>query len=202
VRHHPDTAPQGDGRALARLRNHDPGALDELYAAHAGLVHSLASRIVGDGGEAEEVVQDVFVYIWQNSERYDAARGSLESWLVTLARSRSIDRLRARASRQRRAEGLAREATAAPARASDPLHDALTHEQRARVRVALARLPADQRQALEIAYWEGLSHSEIASRLATPLGTIKTRIRQGMLRLRALLDAPAIVDDRAMPPPR
>jgi RNA polymerase sigma-70 factor (ECF subfamily) len=200
VLHRPNTAARDDRRALAGLRGGDSRALDDLYAAHGALVYRLAVRILGDADEAEEVVQDVFVYAWRNAHRYENERGTLESWLVTLARSRSIDRLRARASRQRRAEGAAREVQPAPA--ADPLHDALVAERGARVRAALAHLSPEQRQALEIAYWEGLSHSAIAARLDVPLGTIKTRIRQGMLRLRAVLDGPQAGGDPMSPPRR
>jgi RNA polymerase sigma-70 factor (ECF subfamily) len=112
---------------------------------------------------------------------------------VTLARSRSIDRLRARGSQERRREGLARQVEVehdAQSRSSDPSRDAFDAERRERVLSALAQLPGEQRRALEIAYFEGLSHSEIAARLETPLGTVKTRIRQGMIRLRELLQQP------------
>jgi RNA polymerase sigma-70 factor (ECF subfamily) len=171
------------------LRARDPAALERLYRQHGGLVHGLALRILQDGAEAEEVTQDVFLYVWQHAERFDPARGSLASWLVTLARSRGIDRLRSRGSRERRREGLKREVDAdlAAHEPADPLQHALAAERRTRVRRALALLPPEQRSALEIAYFEGLSHSEIAARLQAPLGTVKTRIRQGMIRLRDAL---------------
>jgi RNA polymerase sigma-70 factor (ECF subfamily) len=176
----------------AGLRGRDPRALAALYEQHAPLVHGLALRMLMDAAAAEEVTQDVFLYVWQQAARFDATRGSLAAWLVTLARSRSIDRLRARASQARRIEGLARTTTSELPPATGALDGMLAQERQGRVRSALAMLPAEQRQALEIAYFEGLSHTEIAARLGAPLGTVKTRIRQGMLRLRAALgDDPA-----------
>jgi RNA polymerase sigma-70 factor, ECF subfamily len=172
------------------VRARDPRALDRLYSMYASLVYGLALRIVQDAAEAEEVAQDVFVYVWQRADRFDAARGNLTSWLVTLARSRSIDRVRSRGSQERRLEGLAREVeTQANAAVEDPFEAALLAERRRRVRVGLDALPREQRQALEIAYFEGLSHSEIASKLGLPLGTVKTRIRQGMIRLREAFES-------------
>ncbi len=193
-----DTSAAGESRLLAALKVQDPAALDELYRAHAAFVHGIAVRVLRDAAEAEETTQDVFVYVWQNAARFDRQRGTLASWLVTLARSRSIDRLRARASQTRRVEGLGREMSAAPSvDGNDPLAGLLQSETGQRVRAALQQLPAEQRQALEIAYFEGLSHREVAARLGTPLGTIKTRIRQGMLRLRAALDT----DSQTFPGP-
>ena len=162
-----------------------------MYGIYASLVHGLALRIVQDAAEAEEVTQDVFVYVWQQVDRFDAARGNLTSWLVTLSRSRSIDRLRSRGSQARRLEGLSREVEAEQAGVpfADPLDAVLLAERQRRVRQGLATLPQEQRQALEIAYFEGLSHSEIAARLGAPLGTVKTRIRQGMIRLRDALES-------------
>lgn len=178
-----------DAELLAFIRRGDVRALERLYAGHSGLVYGLALRILRNGDEAEEVTQDVFLYVWQRAERYDRSRGSLAAWLVTLTRSRSIDRLRAGVSRTRRVESLAQESNrfddAAPA--ADPLRRTLAAEERTRVQKALAALPSEQRRALEIAYFEGGSQSEIAARLGAPLGTVKTRIRQGMIRLRDLL---------------
>lgn len=180
----------GERELLAAIRARDTGALDVLYRGHASLVHGLATRILQDDPAAEEVTQDVFLYVWQQIDRYDAARGNLAAWLVTLTRSRSIDRLRARASRTRRVEALARDAAAQSVPAVDPFLDLVLAERRGRVRRGLDSLPDAQRQALEIAYFEGLSHREIATRLGAPLGTVKTRLRQGMIRLREALDEP------------
>jgi RNA polymerase sigma-70 factor (ECF subfamily) len=177
---------------LDALRARDPVALDTLYRKYASFVHGLASRVVRDAGEAEEVTHDVFVHVWQHAGRFDPERGTLASWLVTLARSRGIDRLRARVSRERRIEGLAIDMASDPGlERPDPLDEAMESERRDRVRAALAALSPEQRQAIEVAYYEGLSQSEISVRLGVPLGTIKSRIRQGMLRLRQILDGPA-----------
>ena len=183
--------PQPDALLLDGVRARDSRALDRMYGMYASLVHGLALRVVQDAAEAEEVTQDVFVYVWQQVDRFDAARGNLTSWLVTLARSRSIDRLRSRGSQTRRLEGLSREVEAEQASApfEDPLEEVLLAERRRRVQQGLATLPWEQRKALEIAYFEGLSHSEIAAKLGTPLGTVKTRIRQGMIRLRDALES-------------
>jgi RNA polymerase sigma-70 factor (ECF subfamily) len=190
----------GEARLLAAFQAQDPAALDELYRLYGSFVHGIAVRVLRDAAAAEETTQDVFVYVWQNAARFDRERGTLASWLVTLARSRAIDRLRAHASQVRRVEGLAREVAAAPAvDSNDPLSGVLQTETGRRVRAALKKLPAEQRQALEVAYFEGLSHSEVAARLATPLGTVKTRIRQGMLRLREILESDSYAASSAPP---
>lgn len=187
-----------DTSLLHGVRTRDTRALEQLYRLHGPTVHGLAVRIVQDRAEAEEITQDVFTYVWQEIHRYDPARGSLAAWLVTLARSRAIDRVRARESRERRVAGLAHESAArgpAPV-ASDPLQNVVQAERGGRVRRALEELAPEQRQAIEIAYFEGLSHSQIAARLGLPLGTVKTRIRQGMIRMRAALGE----EPKAAPP--
>lgn len=192
----PPATAAADARLLAGMRSRDPRALDEAYRAYGALVHGVALRVVRDAHTAEEITQDVFVYAWQHVERHDMARGTVAAWLLTLARSRGIDRLRARQSQDRRVEGLAQEVAAIePLPQADALTDLVAGDEARRVRAALATLPREQREALEIAYFEGLSHSETAARLGAPLGTVKTRIRQGMLRLRSALDSP-LPDDR------
>jgi RNA polymerase sigma-70 factor (ECF subfamily) len=175
-----------DRSALERMARGDQTALAELYDRHARPVYSLALRIVQDPSDAEDVVQDVFSQAWRQASRYDAARGAVGAWLLTVARSRAIDRLRAK---------RVRPDVAAPAKmvrdVLDPavLQDAqlVSGEQVARVRSALAELPMPQRSALELAYYEGLTHAEIAARLKEPLGTVKTRIRLAMMKLRDAL---------------
>jgi len=185
----PQATANVDARLLAGMRTRDPRALEDAYRAYGGLVYGLALRVARDTHTAEEITQDVFVYAWQNAERYDTARGTLAAWLLTLARSRGIDRLRSRQSQDRRASGLAQEVAAAePLRQPDALAGLVAEERAQRVRAALATLPPEQREALEIAYFQGASHSEVAAHLGAPLGTVKTRIRQGMLRLRGALD--------------
>jgi RNA polymerase sigma-70 factor (ECF subfamily) len=162
---------------LKRLAAGDHGALGEFYDLFAGLVNALALRILRDVAEAEDVVQEVFVQVWRQAARYDPARGNPEAWLCTLARTRAIDRLRARLVRRRPEVAE----SAPPVTPAPNAADALA------VRDALADLPAEQRHALELAYYEGLSQSEIARRLNQPLGTVKTRMRTAMIRLREAL---------------
>jgi RNA polymerase sigma-70 factor (ECF subfamily) len=162
---------------VRRLAGGDPAALAELYDRLAGLVHALALRVLQDPVEAEDVVQEVFVQAWRQAERFDPGRGRPEAWLCTMARSRALDRLRRRVARREDP------AEAAPAPAPGPSsEDALA------VRDALLGLSARERQALELAYYEGLTQTEIAARLGEPLGTVKTRIRTAMLRLRQVLE--------------
>jgi RNA polymerase sigma-70 factor (ECF subfamily) len=161
---------------LRRLTTGDRKALGEFYDLYAGLVNGLALRILHDRGEAEDVVQEVFVQVWRQATRFDPRRGSPEAWLCTIARTRALDRLRRRTSRREDASTAPPEAVALP-RSDEALA----------VRKALEGLSADQRRALELAYYEGLTQSEIAERLREPLGTIKTRIRTAMIRLREVL---------------
>ncbi len=166
---------------LKRIGDGDAQALAELYDLHAGLVNGLVLRIVRERGDAEDVVQEVFVQAWRQAARFDASRGTPEAWLCTIARSRALDRLRRRAARR---EELADDSPGRPhaAVAAPQAEVALA------VRQALSGLSSDQRDALELAYYEGLSQSEIAARLGQPLGTVKTRIRTAMLRLRQALE--------------
>jgi len=175
-----------DQAALARMARGEGEAVADLYDRHARPIYSLALRILGDVTDAEDVVQEVFSQAWRQASRYSAARGAVAAWLLTLARSRAIDRLRAK---------RARPAELTDERMADQLVDAgpavdsmlLSSEQVSRVRTALDELPLLQRAALELAYFEGLTHAEIADRLEQPLGTVKTRIRLAMLKLRGLL---------------
>ncbi len=164
----------GDGTALA-----------DLYDRHGRSVYGLAARILGDPAEAEDLTQDVFTLAWKNAARYDPARGAVAAWLLVTTRTRAIDRIRARRSRpQGGTDDDGRKMANIPD--GSPSVDVIvaTSQDAARVRVALADLPVDQRDALEQAYFQGLSHSEIADRTGIPLGTIKTRIRSGLQRLR------------------
>jgi RNA polymerase sigma-70 factor (ECF subfamily) len=173
-----------DQAALGRMARGDHQALAELYDRHARPVFSLALRILQERGEAEDVVQEVFAQAWTQAARYDTARGAVAAWLLNMARSRAIDRLR---SKRARPEGAADSEPALdqmPAVGVPQDVQLLSDEQVARLRSALGELPALQRIALELAYYEGLTHAEIADRLEQPLGTVKTRIRQAMIKLR------------------
>lgn len=183
------TPPERDAdlAAMRRMGEGDAGGLAELYDRHGRAMFSLAFRILRDQRDAEEVVQDVFAQAWRQAARYDTSRGVVVAWLLMMVRSRAIDRLRARRGRPT----LQEDHPAALRQLSDeatPVDVALlSAEQIGRVRAALEALPAAQRTAIELAFYEGLTHSEVAEQLEQPLGTVKTRIRMGLLRLRAAL---------------
>jgi RNA polymerase sigma-70 factor, ECF subfamily len=183
-----DKKPMGggnDAEIIRRIRAGDRAAFLEFYDRAAPLLLAVAARILNDRREAEDVLQDVFAQIWQKSHGFDAELGSLVSWAVALTRNKAIDRIRASTRRRRLIEEIAITAEAveqAPAAsASEQLHG---EERAGRIRAALADLSPDQRQAIEMAFFAGLTQSEIAARLEQPIGTIKARIRRGMLRLR------------------
>jgi RNA polymerase sigma-70 factor (ECF subfamily) len=163
------------------MRAGDAGALEELYDRHGDLLYSLALRIVGRPAEAEDVVQEAWLQIWNSASRYDSSRGPVAAWLVTVARSRAIDRLRKLGSRSRAETAAGMDP---PAPAEDASAGASQGQIRDRVEAALASLPPQIRQVLELAYFGGLSQTEISSRLGAPLGTVKSWTRQGLLRLR------------------
>jgi RNA polymerase sigma-70 factor (ECF subfamily) len=173
---------------IGQIQDRQQEALRALYDQLAPLVHALALRIVNDRAEAEEVLGETFWQVWNSAQNYDATRGTIEAWIFSIARSRALDRLRAR---KRREVSMALHDTAqqvAP-RGQAPIPEELTLQgERARaVATALNGLSAEQRLPIELAYYEGLSQTEIAGRLGQPLGTIKTRIRLGLLRLRHVL---------------
>ena len=168
---------------VAALRRRDEKALAELYDRYGHTVYALGLRVTGDAGAAEEISIDTFWQLWQQADRYDPRQGSLLNWLLTMARSRALDRLRARAA-------LKRTVIPDPTDvAGTPRPDELAELQQRRqlVRQALETLSPDQRTALSLAYYEGLSHSQIADRLQQPLGTVKTRIRHALGVLRRTL---------------
>jgi RNA polymerase sigma-70 factor (ECF subfamily) len=165
----------------------DASALAELYDRHARAVYSLGSRILSDRHEAEDVVQDVFAQAWAQASRYDPARGGVLTWLLVIARGRAIDRLRARRGRAQPSIDSRQSETNDPAPRQDVTM--ITAQQIGRLKIALAGLADGQRTAIELAYFDDLSQSEIAARLQEPLGTIKTRIRSGLQKLRAAMES-------------
>jgi RNA polymerase sigma-70 factor (ECF subfamily) len=173
---------------LRRVAAGDRQALAEFYDQTAGMLFSTAVRILGDTHEAEEVIQDVFVQVWDKAATFDAALGAPRHWALSIARNRSIDRLRARQRRVRLVEAL-QEAGPDLAPRGSPGGSDLSEEDLRAVRSAVSGLPPEQRQAIELAFFGGQSHQEIAATLQQPLGTIKARIRRGMLKLRESLQA-------------
>jgi RNA polymerase sigma-70 factor (ECF subfamily) len=173
-----------DLESLRLLVSGDQGAAARLYDRHSRALYSLILRILGDEGEAEDVLQEVFVQAFRQAGRYDASRGAVAAWLLMMARSRAIDRLRTRRTRVEGRTGEVQVLNDLPDAQPDAASVIIGEEQTRLVRHALAELPLVQRVAIELAYYEGLSHTEIAERLEQPLGTIKTRIRLGLLKLR------------------
>ena len=174
-----------DQVAIERMARGDQNAVGELYDRHGRLIFSLALRVLRDQGDAEDVVQDVFLQAWREAARFDLTRGNVVAWLVMVTRSRAIDRLRRRQARP------ALSGDAAPADRPDErpsAHVQMEWQSRAtEVRRALETLPLLQRAAVELAFFDGLTHSEIAEQLEVPLGTVKTRVRQGLLKMRDCL---------------
>src|SRR5262245_40093613 len=175
-----------DRRWLERVVEGDSAALAELYDHYADLLYSLALRIVGSASDAEEVLQDSWLQVWRSAKRYDPARGSVGAWLVTIARSRALDRVRSMGSR-RRAEGAASTEPAA-----DPAAGYARRMLRKDVASAITALAPQQRQVVEMAYFEGLSQTEIAAKLDAPLGTVKSWTRQALLKLRERVPVEAL----------
>jgi RNA polymerase sigma-70 factor, ECF subfamily len=186
----PDVPRADDGELLSRMGGGDESALGELYDRWSARVHALVFRLLRDPDDAEDVVEEVFWQAWRQAARYDPARGSASSWLLSIARSRALDRLRSRL--RHREAPLADEsgetaATVPATAAGGPAVDVESAERRTHVLAALAELPAEQRETLELAYFQGLSQTEIADRMGQPLGTVKTRTRLALGKLRERL---------------
>ena len=191
----PDSAirPPGadDAELVAQAARGDERAVGRLYDRYGAVLYAVAYRIVGQRADAEEVVLEAFAQAWREAPRFEAGRGSVAGWLTIIARSRALDLVRARSRRERvTASAAADRPETSPAMSEfrpDPA-GALDHDERRRqVQHALTLLSPPQRQAIELAYFEGLSQSEIAERLQEPLGTVKTRVRLGMQKLRECL---------------
>ncbi len=170
-----------DWSLLARIGQKDEEALCALYDRYSGLVFSEARRILRDTGAAEEILQDLFFQVWRTAERFDPARGSLAGWLLVAARNRAISKLRKKGGQteELNEHGVSFSSNVESHAAQNLLLD--------KVRTVMGSLPEDQREALECAYFEGMSHSEIAEKTGQPLGTIKTRIRSAIESLKKVL---------------
>lgn len=181
----PDAA-DACGELLARIQRSDERAFEELYRQHAAILMATILRVVRNRSLAEEVLQEVFVEVWTNCRSFHRDKGSGRAWLTTMCRRRAIDRVRSVQAQQNRdfTEGIKQVHEVEP----DIQTEALNQAEAARVHTALRDLPSDQAAAIAMAYYQELSHREIASALDAPLGTIKSRIRDGMKRLRALLE--------------
>lgn len=174
-----------DAELVGALARGDEQALGELYRRHARAVYGLARRVLGDGSEAEDLVQEVFVHLWEHPERVDPERGSVRTYLLTRTHSRAVDTVRSRAARARREE---RDARAAPLTTSDLEREVWELALAERMSRAVAALPPQERAAIELAYFEGRTYREVAAALSEPEGTVKSRIRRGLGRLRGVLE--------------
>jgi RNA polymerase sigma-70 factor, ECF subfamily len=172
-----------DAALVVRLLRKDVRAFEQLYDRHCRIVYGLVLRILQQASTAEEVVQDVFLQLWRNANQYQEGRGPFVPWLLTLARNRALDNLRLKSERQRRREDQTEQL---PCIAQMPEYEkALDQRRRAEVvRTLIGSLSVPQKKAIEMAYFEGLSHTEIAAALREPLGTVKSWIRNGLLRLK------------------
>ena len=176
------TRPVEDGTVLEAIRRGDARALEELYRRHSPRIYALLLRMLRETADAEETLQETFIDAWRRAPEYAVSRGSVEAWLITIARSRAIDRLRSRGARLRLVREREQQAPDVAVTPEPP--DVHAHT---RLRRALDALPAEQRRALELAYWDGLSQREISEQTGDPLGTVKTRVRLGLQRLADLL---------------
>jgi RNA polymerase sigma-70 factor (ECF subfamily) len=183
------TTDESQAQLLRRIAEQDRQALAEFYDQTAGTLFSTAVRILGDAHEAEEVIQDAFLQIWGKAGTFDAALGAPFYWALSITRNRAIDRLRARQRRVRLADELHEAAVTDSPPFAPPFQSVLSQEDLVAVRSAVNGLPGEQRQAIDMAFFGGMTHAEVAEALQEPLGTIKARIRRGMLKLRESLQA-------------
>ena len=176
-----------DEELMPLVGRHDPEAFEVLYDRHGGVAYSLAYRIVGDRAAAEEVTQEAFISVWRSGARFDAARGSVRSWLLSVVRNRAIDFLRSRAGKAPKLtfdDDSVLEQRPARERTEE---EALQRETAAELRGALGKLPGEQSKVIELAYFGGFSHSEIARIQGLPMGTVKGRMRLGLEKIRGEL---------------
>ena len=179
------------------LASGDLNALDTLYTRYGALAYSVAVRVLSDPGLAEDTVQESFLKLWSSAAGFDASRGSLRGWLLTLVRNRAIDQLRSRGAKEKREVDLTGvEALPGSAASPDPWREVSFAMERDAVREALARLPVAQREAVELAYYSGYTLREIAEMAKVPLSTIKGRMRLALDKLHSYLDGKGLLDDR------
>jgi RNA polymerase sigma-70 factor (ECF subfamily) len=182
--------PATDAALVRQILERRPEALAELYDRHAPNLLALARRVLAgssDASNAEEVLQEVFLHVWNNAGRYDPARSSVSTWLVLITRSRAIDRLRSRKVVERVHEAAHLEDPSADHASPEGVESVFFRERRQRVKSELDKLPPEQKQVLEMAFYDGLSQTEIADRAGLPLGTVKTRTLLAMKKLRSAL---------------
>jgi RNA polymerase sigma-70 factor (ECF subfamily) len=171
-----------DAALLTSIQSGDQDAMATFFRRYSSMVYSIAIRVLKDSGDAEDVVQEIFVQVWKNPGAFVSGRGSLGGWLVVVARNRAIDMLR----RRRPSDPV--ELFALPS-STNLAHEAERSVLMGKIRIAMVALPAEQQKSVELAFFEGLSHSEIAQKTGDPLGTVKTRIRLALLSLRKVLTA-------------
>ena len=176
--------PDRDRSALERMVAGDTRALEELYDRHGDLLYSLVRRILSRAEDAEDAIQEIWLQAWRGARTYDPKRGTVCGWLVSIARSRAIDRLRSEGSRKRAVDAAGVDAPDPP---ESPAESAVGQERRQHVDHAMSQLDPQHREVLELAYFAGLSQSEISERLGAPLGTVKSWTRQALSRLEKLV---------------
>ncbi|MCH2448899.1 MAG: sigma-70 family RNA polymerase sigma factor [Gracilimonas sp.] len=180
-----------DRELMARIKTRDTSALSELYDNYNGLLFGLILSILKKREEAEDLLQEVFIKIWQNAEKFDLERGTVYTWVVTLTRNRSIDRLRSKVYKEQKKQStsLDDEDVFHPlySEESDPLENTILKERAKKVHQALDQISEKQKKVLQVAYFSGMSQSEISEEFDIPLGTVKTRMRDGMIKLKELL---------------
>tara|TARA_R110002049_G_scaffold229148_1_gene401264 strand:- start:55 stop:672 length:618 start_codon:yes stop_codon:yes gene_type:complete len=180
-----------DRELMARIKTRDTSALSELYDNYNRLLFGLILSILKKREEAEDLLQEVFTKIWQNAEKFDLERGTVYTWVVTLTRNRSIDRLRSKVYKEQKKQStsLDDEDVFHPlySEESDPLENTILKERAKKVHQALDQISEKQKKVLQVAYFSGMSQSEISEEFDIPLGTVKTRMRDGMIKLRELL---------------
>ncbi|MGH2561351.1 MAG: RNA polymerase sigma factor [Thermomicrobiales bacterium] len=190
-------APPGDDALLLAVQARDDAALAELYDRYGRLAFGLAYRILGERGVAEDVVQEAFLNVWRRAGSFQTGRGGVRPWLHSIVHNLAIDRRRGRYRRELQDVPIESVTFSLEGSDDDPFVTVAGELDAARIREALTALPADQRQAIELAYFAGLTHQEIAERTETPLGTVKSRLRLGLHKLRAVLGGSALDSGRA-----